>query len=153
VTRPGEPFAMGGSLSTDGLPVFPSEMDALSLFPSEVPSVPQETSQTPSGSGLEMLGAQPAALFALPEPLRAAACSPQQSRTPGDGSQTRDDGEDLAHARIEADSTAGIAVSPSATTLDLPGPVGLAGEIAHLQALLGELTQPLEWRIPNVSGR
>jgi hypothetical protein len=151
-SRSGEPFAMDGSLSTDGLTVFPPEMDALSLFPSEIPSVPQKTSQTPSGSGLDILGERPAAPFPLPEPLRAA-CSPPQSRTPRDDSQARDDGDDLAHARTETDSTAGIAVSPSSTALHLPGPGGLAGEIAHLQALIGELTQPIEWGIPNVSGR
>ena len=50
-------------------------------------------------------------------------------------------------------STSGIAVSPSATTLDLPGTGDLADEIAHLQALIGGLTQQIEWRIPNVTGR
>jgi hypothetical protein len=128
-------------------------MDALSLFPSEVPSVPQKTSQTPPGSGLDILGERPAAPIPLSEALRAADCSPAQSRTPRDGSQTRDDGEDLAHVRIETDSTARIAVSPSATALDFPGPGGLANEIAHMQALIGELTRPIEWRIPHVSGR
>jgi hypothetical protein len=128
-------------------------MDALSLFPSEISSVPRETSQTPSGSGLDVLGERPAAPFPLSEPLRAAACSPPQSPTRTDGSQTHDDGEGLAHGRTEADSTVGIAVSASATALDLPAPGGLAGEIAHLQALIGELTQPIEWRIPDVSGR
>ena len=50
-------------------------------------------------------------------------------------------------------STSGIAVSPSATALDLPGTVDLADEIAHLQALIRGLTQQIEWRIPSVTGR
>jgi hypothetical protein len=47
-------------------------------------------------------------------------------------------------------STSGIAVSTSATALDSPGTGDLADEIAHLQALIGELTQQIDWRIPNV---
>jgi hypothetical protein len=136
------------------------ETDALALFPSEtpgprLPAVPQETFQTPSVSGPARVGDRPAALSPPPEPepFRGASSFPPESSTPGGGAQTRDDGEDLAHARAEPVSTSGIAVSPSATALDLPGPGDLADEVAHLQALIGEFTRPIEWRIPNVSGR
>jgi hypothetical protein len=143
-----EPFAEDGSLVTDALTLFPSEEDAGGL-----PVIPPATSQAPSGLGLDMRGARTASLIALPEPLRAAASSPPQSRAPRNGAQTSDGGGDLPHATTEAVSTSVIALSPRANALDLPGPRDLADEVAHLQALIGELTQPIEWRIPNVSGR
>ena len=141
-TQRREPFPVDRSPATDALILFPSEKDAGGL-----PVIPPATSQAPSGLGLDMRGARTAPLIALPEPLRAAA-APPQSRTPGDGAQTSDDGWDLPHARTEAVSTCVIAVSPSTNALDLPGPRDLADEVAHLQALIGELTKPIEWRIP-----
>jgi hypothetical protein len=157
-TQPGELFVVDASPATDALNQFPSETDALTLLESETrasqpPEAPQETLQTPSDSGLAMVGDPPAALFPPPEPFRARSSSPPQSWTPGDGAQTRYEGEDLAHAWSEAVSTSGIAGSPSATALDVPGTGDLAGEIAHLQALIGRLTQQIEWRTPNVTGR
>ena len=99
-----------------------------------------------------MLAERPAAPFPVPEPVLAAVYAPPESQSPGDGAETRDDSEP-ADAGTEAVSTSGIAVSPNASALDSPGPRDLTGEIAHLQALIGELTQPIEWRIPGVGGR
>ncbi len=156
-TQPGGASAVDCSAATDALGLFPSEMDVATLFPSEtrapgLPAGSEETAQTQRGLRLDVLAGRPAAPFPVPEPLLAAVSAPPQSRTPGDGAETRDDSEP-AYAGSEAVSTSGIAVSPSASALDSEGPRDLAGEIAHLQALIGELTQPIEWRIPGVGGR
>ena len=147
-TEPGEPVEVDVSDAADALDLFPSETRAPWF-----PAVPQAASQAPSDSGLAMVGDRAAALFPLTEAFRADAASLPQSWTLGDGVQTRYDGEDFGHARTEAMPTSGIAMSPSATALDLSGTGDLADEIAHLQALIGGLTQPIEWRIPNVTGR
>ncbi len=139
--QPSEPLEVEVRPATDPLALFPSETRA-----PRAPAVPQETSQTLCDSGLALVGDRPAALFPLPEPepARVGASSPPQSGTPGDGTQTHDNGEDLEHATTEAMSTSGIAVSPSATTLDLRGTGDLADEIAHLQTLIGGLTEQIE---------
>jgi hypothetical protein len=142
-----EPFAADGSLAMDALALFPSEKDAGGLT-----AIPPAMSLPPSGPGLGMRGARTAPLISPPEPLWAAS-SPPQSPTPGDGGQTSDDGGDLPHAKTEVVSTSVVALSPRANALHLPGPRDLVEEVAHLQALIGELTEPIEWRIPNVSGR
>jgi hypothetical protein len=147
-TQPGEPVEVDVSAAADALDLFPSETRA-----PRFPAVPQAASQAPSDSGLAVVGDRAAALFPLAEAFRAADASPPQSWTLGDGVHTRYDGEDLGHARTEAMPTSGIAVSPSAIALDSSGTGDLADEIAHLQALIGGLTQPMEWRIPNVTGR
>jgi hypothetical protein len=79
------------------------------------------------------------------EPLPARS---PQAATQTDGSQARDD-EALAEARIEAVSTSSVVVSADATGLDLQSTGNLADEIARLQALIRELTQPIEWHIPD----
>jgi hypothetical protein len=147
--QPAEPLDVDLAAATDALELFPSETSAPRL-----PAVPQEPSQTPSDSRLVVVvGDRPAALFPRLEAFRADSSSPSQSRTPGDGAQTRYFGEDFGHARTEAMPTSGIAVSLSTTALDLPGTGDLADEIAALQALIGGLTQPIQWRVPNVTGR
>jgi hypothetical protein len=147
-THAGEPFAAEVSLAPDAIGLFPSE-----THPARRRAVPQEASPTPSDSGLALVGDRPAAQFTLPEPEPCPLASSSASSTPGDPAQTRSDDEDLEHSRIEATSTSGVAVSASASAVDLPGAADLAGEIAHLQALIEGLTQTIEWRSPSVTGR
>jgi hypothetical protein len=143
-THAGEPFAGDVSLAPDAIGLFASETHR---------AVPQEASPTPSDSGLALVGDRPRAQCTLPEPESFPLAASSASSTPGDPPQTRSDDEDLEHARIEVTSTSGVAASASATAVDLAGAADLAGEIAHLQALIEGLTQTIEWRIPSVTGR
>ena len=156
-----QPLAVDVSPATDAMALFPSEAQGRRL-----PAVPDQPSPTASDSRIAVVGDRLAAeaeyqklvnrlrvILPEPEPFRAGpACSSQPS-TPGDSAQARSPGDDLEHSSTEATSTSAIAVSPSASARDLPASADLADEIAHLQTLIEELTQKIDWRIPTVNPR
>lgn len=156
-----QPLAVEVSLATDALALFSSEERGPRL-----PAVPDQPSPAPSDSRLAVVGDRPAAeaeyqklvnrlrvILPEPEPFRAGPASSPQPSTPGDSAQARSDGDYLEHSRTGATSTSASAVSLSAAARDLPGSADLADEIAHLQTLIEELTQKIEWRIPTGSRR
>ena len=124
------------------------ETDALTLFLSEGPVV-DPPAPPPSDSSLGVSGARPVARIVRrrPEALQTSPdCSPPSS-SPADSTQARSDGEDREHSGTEPTSTSDIAVSPSAAGA-LRGSTDLADEIAHLQTLIEQLTEKIDWRIP-----
>jgi hypothetical protein len=145
----GEPPALTASPAADTIGLFPSE-----TRPARLAAFPLDASPSPSDSGLGPVGGPPAALFPLPEtePFPAASSSPGPW-TPVDGAQTPSDAEDFEYSWSEATSISGIAVSPGATAVDLPGTGNFADEIVHLQALIEGLTRKIDWRISNAAGR
>jgi hypothetical protein len=60
---------------------------------------------------------------------------------------------DPKHSGIEDSLTSGIAVAQRETALDGTRAGEMAAEIAHLLTLIEGLTQKIEWRITNVTGR
>lgn len=87
--------------------------------------------------------AEPSVAPTSPAPAPPASSEPPYAASdclPGDECPTRSDVEDPTLSGIEDSATCGIAVAQSETAVDGTSAGGLATEIAHLQALIEELT-------------
>ena len=144
----GEPVMADVSPAPVTVRLFPSETCA-----PELSALPPEAASPPFDS--ELAGDPPAALFTQRElePFRTPSFSAPKSWAPGDWVQTPSDGEESGDFGCDAPSASRIAVSPRAAAVGSPGTDDLADEIAQLQALIEELTQKIEWRIPHVTGQ
>jgi hypothetical protein len=88
----------------------------------------------------------PPSLPASSEPQYDLSDGPQRDEGP-----TPSDADDSTHSGVWCSRMSAIAGAQSDTALDGTWAREWTAEIARLQALIEELTEPLEWRITNVT--